>query len=438
MTIVQLSNLGAFAAYKEVFADEIYFKHGITLNEGDCVFDVGANIGLFTLFTHQKCRNLQSYAFEPIPPTFEALETNINLYNLDVKLFPLGLSSKPETAEFTFYPEMSGLSGRYSEMSQDRKATKTIILQDLQVGIDNGANISEAEIDEFLATQFIAETHTCKLTTISNIINEHKVQKIDLLKIDVEKAEVDVLQGIQYKDWDKINQIVMEVDTRENLEKITIMLEQRGFELVVDNFVIVPETEPGNGVYIYMLYASKVGLVKAIAANQTTNQDVLSPGDLRTFLKQKLPEYMVPSAYVMMNVLPLTHNGKIDRRALPNPDNFRPELKVDYVAPKTELEELIATSWKEVLQIEKVGCHDNFFDLGGTSLLIVQARTRLKEKCNIDVSIVDMFQYPTIDSLAQYLSKTKENNTTFEKIRTTTEKQKIAQQKRAAQGRKAR
>jgi iturin family lipopeptide synthetase A len=308
----------------------------------------------------------------------------------------------------------------------------------LRVGTDNAANLSEAEIDEFLATQFKTETHTCQLTTISNIIDEYKVQKIDLLKIDVEKAELDVLQGIRDEDWDKIKQIVMEVDTRENLEKITTMLGQRGFEFAVDDFVVVPESEQGDGVYVYMLYASRVGLVNALTTNRTTSQDVLTTSDLRTFLKQKLPEYMVPSAFVMMNALPLTPNGKIDRRALPSPDNFRPELEVDYVAPKTELEEVIAAIWKEVLQIEKVGCHDNFFDLGGTSLLIVQARTQLREKLGYDVSLVDLFQYPTIDSLAQYLSQTKESNTTFEKIRATAEKQRIAQQKRAAQGRKVR
>ncbi|MBW4619917.1 MAG: LLM class flavin-dependent oxidoreductase [Cyanosarcina radialis HA8281-LM2] len=425
MVIASLSDLNAIAAYKEVIADEIYFKHGIAIREGDCIFDVGANIGLFTLSVNQKVPNLQVYAFEPIPPTFKVLAANVKLYGLDVKLFPLGLSHQQETAEFTFYPEMSGLSGRYSEATQDKRATKAIIKNDLQQVV----GLSDLEVDEFLETQFATQTYTCQLTTLSEAIATHNVQKIDLLKIDVEKAEFDVLRGIKDEDWQKIQQIVMEVDNRENLARIVTLLEYKGFHLVVDDFVIVETDDRDAGIYVYMLYATRVRPENQLVIETNAT---LSPSDLRGFLKARLPEYMVPATFVTLDAMPLTPNGKIDRQALPAPTGNRPELEVSYVVPKTEVERAIAVIWQEILQVEKVGIYDNFFDLGGTSLRIVQVQTKVREELGYEVSLVDLFKHPTIDSLAKYLNQERNEHTAIEQIQARAKKQKQARQQTEA------
>lgn len=125
----------------------------------------------------------------------------------------------------------------------------------------------------------------------------------------------------------------------------------------------------------------------------------------RNCLKLTLPEYMVPAAFVVLDALPLTPNGKVDRRALPSPSQARPALEATYLPPQNEVERAIATVWQEVLGIEKVGVHDNFFDLGGHSLLMVQVRTRLRAVLPTDVSIVDLFKYPTISLLTRYVSQ---------------------------------
>ena len=93
--------------YKEIFEEQTYWKHGITLNEGDCIFDVGANIGLFTLFVGHMCKNAVIYAFEPIPPVFDVLRINTALYGLNVKLFDCGLSNVTKRRAFTYYPHIS-------------------------------------------------------------------------------------------------------------------------------------------------------------------------------------------------------------------------------------------------------------------------------------------------------------------------------------------
>jgi acyl carrier protein len=137
-------------------------------------------------------------------------------------------------------------------------------------------------------------------------------------------------------------------------------------------------------------------------------------GELREYLKQRLPDYMLPAAFVQMTALPLTHNGKVDRRALPDPESVRPELKEVYIAPRNELERTIAAIWREMLRLEKVGIHDNFFDLGGHSLLMVQTHGKLQQALGREIAVIQMFQYPTISMLAEHLSRAESEQTSFE------------------------
>ncbi|HEX6862666.1 MAG TPA: beta-ketoacyl synthase N-terminal-like domain-containing protein, partial [Thermoanaerobaculia bacterium] len=125
---------------------------------------------------------------------------------------------------------------------------------------------------------------------------------------------------------------------------------------------------------------------------------------LRAFLAEWLPEAMVPSAVVPLDRLPRTPHGKVDRKALPAPERVRPELEAAYAAPKSELERIIAAVWQEALAVETVGIHDNFFDLGGHSLLLARVHARLKEVLARDLSLVDLFKNPTVSSLAAALS----------------------------------
>jgi amino acid adenylation domain-containing protein len=124
--------------------------------------------------------------------------------------------------------------------------------------------------------------------------------------------------------------------------------------------------------------------------------------ELRGYLLEKLPDYMVPSSFIMLDSMPLTPNGKVNRQALPDQDGLRPQLETTYVAPKTEVERAIAGIWQEALHLEKVGLHDNFFDLGGHSLLMVQVQSRLQEIFEREISLIDMFKCPTISLMTKY------------------------------------
>ena len=134
----------------------------------------------------------------------------------------------------------------------------------------------------------------------------------------------------------------------------------------------------------------------------------------RQYLRERLPEYMIPSAFVRLQELPLTANGKVNRPALPAPDKQRPELAAEYLAPVSQLEREIAGVWAEVLQVERVGREDNFFDLGGHSLLMLQVNSRLKELLGREVGMMELFQHPTVSAQAKYLSKTEAAPPSFE------------------------
>nr|WP_246276572.1 amino acid adenylation domain-containing protein [Microcoleus asticus] len=159
---------------------------------------------------------------------------------------------------------------------------------------------------------------------------------------------------------------------------------------------------------------------------------------LRDYLKERLPDYMIPSVFVIVDELPLTPNGKVDRKALPAPDAINPQLETTYIAPQTEVEQSIATVWQQVLHLEKVGVDDNFFDLGGHSLLMAQAHSKLREAIDRDVSMIEMFKYPTISSLAKYLSEEPEAKSSVGQSREHIKKQKEAinrqKQKQRLQG----
>ncbi|MEA5617994.1 amino acid adenylation domain-containing protein [Cronbergia sp. UHCC 0137] len=132
-------------------------------------------------------------------------------------------------------------------------------------------------------------------------------------------------------------------------------------------------------------------------------QATLTQSELRQFLKQKLPEYMIPSAFVILEKLPLTPNGKIDRRALPAPQQNLQELEETFVAPRNELEQKLAIIWEEILKIQPIGIKDNFFELGGHSLLATQVNSRIQKAFAIETPLKYLFEAPTIAQFSQLI-----------------------------------
>ncbi|WP_344525573.1 amino acid adenylation domain-containing protein, partial [Streptomyces rectiviolaceus] len=145
------------------------------------------------------------------------------------------------------------------------------------------------------------------------------------------------------------------------------------------------------------------GDVRLAAYVTPARADRPEAGDLAAHLREQLPEYMVPASFTVLDALPLTPSGKTDRKALPAPQTGRPDLKTRFVAPKDGLEQTLAGMWRGLLGVERVGLRDNFFDLGGHSLLMAEFRTGLAAALGHELTMVELFQHPTIESLAARL-----------------------------------
>ncbi|MCP4990325.1 MAG: amino acid adenylation domain-containing protein [Colwellia sp.] len=148
---------------------------------------------------------------------------------------------------------------------------------------------------------------------------------------------------------------------------------------------------------------------------------------IRSYLQERLPEYMVPSSFTVIETIPLTPNGKVDTKALPVPDTERSDLEETYISPRTELECTIAKVWQEILKIDNPGINDNFFDLGGNSLLMVKVKNRLLEVSGHDMQVTDLFRHPTIKLLSEYMDNgTKKEESNLHNVQDRAEKQRAA------------
>jgi natural product biosynthesis luciferase-like monooxygenase protein/amino acid adenylation domain-containing protein len=188
----------------------------------------------------------------------------------------------------------------------------------------------------------------------------------------------------------------------EFLGRIDQQVKLRGFRIELGEIEAALAQQPGVRETVVVVREDRQG-DKRLVAYIVPEEPGAPPQDLRSKLQASLPEYMIPSAFVVLDQLPLTAHSKIDRQNLPAPGYG--DTDQSYVAPQNELQQLIAATWREVLQIEHVGIHTPFFDLGADSIRVAQAHTKLCAATNREISILDLFQYPTVSSLEQHLSR---------------------------------
>ena len=232
---------------------------------------------------------------------------------------------------------------------------------------------------------------------------------------------MDVLQGVRDEDWQRIEQVVMEVHdveggaTAGRIEEITALLKKHSFSVVVEQEDLLQGTDR------YNLYAVKQrtnghqsnGRQKSVTApvfRPPSATAVTTKGEnskflideLRRYLREQLPEYMMPSTVIMLDKLPLTPHGKVDRKALPAPESAAGKLSEQSGAalPRTPHEELVANVWESVLNDRAIGRDDNFFELGGHSLLATQVMSRIREVFQIDLPLRTLFEQPTVAAFA--------------------------------------
>lgn len=190
----------------------------------------------------------------------------------------------------------------------------------------------------------------------------------------------------------------------EYLGRIDNQVKIRGFRIELGEIESCLSQHSNIRENVVVLDRQETNEAQLIAYVVAKQEPVPSVGELRNFLKEKLPEQMIPSAFVMLESMPIAPSGKIDRQALPKPDNLRPELDTAYVSPRNEIERQVADIWQKILKVEKVGIQDNFFELGGHSLNVLQVYSRLRSLFP-ELVMTDIFKYPTVSSISRYLNQ---------------------------------
>ncbi|MFH8290081.1 MupA/Atu3671 family FMN-dependent luciferase-like monooxygenase [Streptomyces sp. NPDC018059] len=379
--------------HKEIFEDGDYLGDGfLRLWDGMTVLDAGANVGGTTLWAHRSCRPARIVSVEPIPPTFDRLSRTVRANGIDAVLVNAGLADSPGTAEFTYYPALTGLSGRYADPEADRRRAAVLM-----------PTADAADVEDFLADQYRNEQFTCRLTTLHELMAEHGLADVGLLKVDVERAELDVLAGLDDADWRRVRQVAVEIEGDDRRDEVLAVLERHGFETA--SRTILDELEVG------IVYGRRPGLPDAELPAATPVGDPPDLDRLREHLARGLPGYMVPDRLSTLAAFPLTPNGKVDRRALAaapaRRESAAPEPAAQ-VLPRSELEQRLAAVWCSVLGVDRIGIHENFFDAGGNSLLLIRVHARLAE-LGAGIApprLVELFAYPTIAALAAHMGDT--------------------------------
>jgi amino acid adenylation domain-containing protein/non-ribosomal peptide synthase protein (TIGR01720 family) len=189
----------------------------------------------------------------------------------------------------------------------------------------------------------------------------------------------------------------------EFLGRIDHQVKIRGFRIELGEIEAVLSSHPQIQQTVAIATTDTAGNQRLVAY-VVSEEEELSTQQLREFLQQKLPAYMVPSAFIILDTLPLTPNGKVDRKALPTPDG-EIERTQEYVAPRTEIEQILTTVWQELLLQERVSIHDNFFEIGGDSILSIQVVSRAKT-AGVQITPTQIFQHQTIATLARVANTT--------------------------------
>jgi phthiocerol/phenolphthiocerol synthesis type-I polyketide synthase E len=237
--------------YQTIFEERSYLRHGLRIDPGATVLDVGANIGIFSMFAALEAPGIRLYSFEPVRPLFDMLRSNLVDLCDDATLLNSGISDTTGESVITYYPNSPGMSSFQADRADEETVLRAILHNSHAMG-DREAGAVLADRADFMDARFQAMRMRCPMRTLSEIIDEHDLSVVDLLKIDVQKLEMQVLGGIAERHWSRIRQIVIEIHDRlGRMSDAHALLSAQGFAVKIEQDTLYRSTN------IYNLYASR-------------------------------------------------------------------------------------------------------------------------------------------------------------------------------------
>jgi FkbM family methyltransferase len=217
--------------YQEIFVNACYLRGGVSLEPGDTVVDVGAHVGLASLFFHRCMRDLQFIDIEPSPPTFGSLTRNLASNGVRATPLNMGVADREEVREFHFYPSATGMSGQYTDPDHDRALT---------AGHLESQGMSREDIDELLTDRYRRVPFRCHVRPLHSLLDDLGVREVGLLKIDAERSELEIVEAIPRHRWKTIRQVTAEVhDEPGRVARVQEILSEAGFTVDVISSTVI-------------------------------------------------------------------------------------------------------------------------------------------------------------------------------------------------------
>lgn len=398
--------------FDEIFRRRCYHWPVLSLPDDAVVLDIGANLGLFSLWLGRLRPGARFLACEPIPELHAILALNCRLHGLDAQALNLGLGAADAVVEFHYHPQATILSSAHPDPEQELAAVRAFLGDEAN---RRDAN-HRAALDQVLAHRLHGHTVPCRVRPLSAVMAEAGLSRVDLLKIDVERAELEVLAGIAEADWPRIGQIVMEVHEQgDRLERVVGLIRSHGL------WVSIRRDDGLAGAGLCNLFAQSPDWRASTSAADlsVTELERLARGPLETWptpeailrearshLGATLPDYMVPSHFVPLSRFPLTGSGKIDRKSLPLPAGPSQGGMVGQ-GPRDALEHSLAQIFSRALarddvapSPESIDIHAGFFELGGDSLKCIAILSELGPIIGLEISMPELLANLNVAKLA--------------------------------------
>ncbi|MGW2421406.1 FkbM family methyltransferase [Streptomyces sp. NPDC001709] len=396
--------------YQEIYQHRVYERHGIVVPSGATVVDAGANIGLFSLSVAQRAARV--LAFEPCPPTYQLCAANLQLNAAaTVQLHDAALGSRTGTAEITWYPGATGLSTLHPDPGAEAATLHAIARREIETGAVDDAEAWREQAAEIIEGKLRGRLFPCRVLRLSDVLDMAGVSDVDVLKIDVQKAEANVLAGIDERHWPRIHQIVAEVhDIDGRLAELVHQLQTRGFRTVT-------EADPmSRGAGLHYLYARRPDYAESpaslAAAPGTLRETVLiDERDLVAWVDSRLPPTHRPAAVTGLARMPRTPSGKPDRRAVARLLAASPAAGQSAAGHHNADDpqfQAVAALWSEILG-RPVTSGQHFFLSGGTSLSAARVVSRLRRSGHPQLSVRALFDHPVLDAFCAALTRSQED-----------------------------